>query len=301
MESKKSKNTLHPRNIHKEGYDFELLTEANPELKDHLIETPAGRVSINFSNPNSVIELNKGLLKAHYDIQNWSILKNSLCPPIPGRADYIHYIADLLASENNGEIPKGEKVNILDIGTGSSFIYPILGHRLYGWHFLGTEIDEQALNHARALVKKNAGLSKAILFQLQDDRKHIFKDIVEKTDHFDAVICNPPFFKSREDNWQKTTKKFNNLHKDKDRLPVQNFGGHAHELWCEGGERQFVRTMVNESLLYKKQLGWITSLISDKDNLKPLIAILEYNKASKIEIIPMSQGNKTMRILAWKW
>lgn len=301
MDSKKKKNVLHPRNIHQSGYDFPQLAEANPELKDYMIETEFGTVSVDFANPKAVVELNKALLKTHYNIQNWSILKNSLCPPIPGRADYIHYVADLLAANNGGVIPTGPQINVLDIGTGSSIIYPILGERTYGWKFLGTDIDVAALNHARSLVKTNEGLSRKIVFQLQENREHIFEGILSKEDYFDLVVCNPPFFASREENWQKTTKKFHNLHKGKEALPVQNFAGHPNELWCKGGERKFVRDMINESMRFKKQLGWITSLVSNKENLKPLVATLEYNKASQVEIINMAQGQKAIRILAWKW
>lgn len=301
MDSKKTKNALHPRNIHQTGYDFPKLEEANPALKEYIITTTFGTTSIDFANPKAVIELNKALLLAHYNIQNWSILKNSLCPPIPGRANYVHHVADLLATDNDGTIPTGPKVKVLDIGTGSSLIYPILGERIYGWSFLGTDIDISVLNHARSLIKNNSGLSKKIVLQLQESKDHIFDGIIRKDDYFDLVICNPPFFTSREENWQKTSKKFHNLNKGKEKLPVQNFGGHPNELWCEGGERKFVRDMINESMRYKKQLGWITSLISNKEHLKPLVATLEYNKASKIEVIHMTQGQKAVRILAWKW
>lgn len=301
MDSKKNKNTLHPRNIHQAGYDFPELETANPALKDYIIETPFGKTSIDFADPKAVVELNTALLKAYYHVQNWSILKNSLCPPIPGRADYIHYAADLLAADNDGVLPTGPQVHVLDIGTGSSTIYPILGERIYGWKFLGTDIDINALHHARSLVKANQGLSRKIVFQLQENREHVFEGILNEDDYFDLVVCNPPFFASREENWQKTSKKFHNLTKEKEALPVRNFGGHANELWCEGGERKFVRTMINESMSYRKQLGWITSLVSNKDNLRPLIATLEYNKASKIEVINIAQGQKAIRILAWKW
>lgn len=301
MDAHKKKNVLHPRNIHHSGYDFVKLEEANPALKDYILETAFGNVSIDFANPKAVIELNKALLMGYYNIQNWSILNNSLCPPIPGRADYIHYVADLLAADNDGVVPTGPQIHVLDIGTGSSAIYPILGERLYGWKFLGTDIDTSALYHARSIVKTNTGLSRKIVFQLQENREQIFEGILNKEDYFDLVVCNPPFYASREENWQKTTKKFHNLHKGKRGVPVQNFGGHPNELWCKGGERKFVRDMINESIRHKSQLGWITSLVSNKENLKPLIAVLEYNKASKIEIINTAQGQKAMRILAWKW
>lgn len=301
MDSKKTKKTLHPRNIHQTGYDFQKLKEVNPALKDYVIQTAFGTTSIDFADPKAVVELNTALLMAYYNIQNWSIIKNSLCPPIPGRADYVHTVADLLATENKGAIPTGSKVHVLDIGTGSSIIYPILGERIYGWRFLGTDIDISALNHAQSLIKNNSGLSKKISLQLQENKDRIFDGILREDDYFDLVMCNPPFFSSREENWQKTSKKFHNLHKGKDALPVRNFGGHANELWCEGGERKFVRDMINESMQYKKQLGWLTTLVSNKDNLKPFIATLEYNKASKIEVINMTHGQKAIRILAWKW
>lgn len=301
MDSKKKKNIFHPRNIHHAGYDFSRLEVANPALKDHIIQTAFDKISIDFANPKAVVELNRALLKAYYNVQNWSILKHSLCPPIPGRADYIHYVADLLAADNSGTIPIGPQINVLDIGTGSSLIYPILGERIYGWSFLATDIDITVLNHGKSLIKTNSGLSKKITLQLQENKTHIFEGILRKDDYFDLVVCNPPFYKSREENWQKTSKKFHNLHKNKGILPIQNFGGYPNELWCEGGERKFVRDMINESMHFKKQLGWITSLISNKENLKPLIAVLEYNKASKIEIINTTQGQKAIRILAWKW
>lgn len=301
MSHSPQKKSLHPRNIHGIGYDFKKLTARNPALKDYIVLTPAGTESIDFGNPDAVFELNKSLLQKYYEIEYWSILKNSLCPPIPGRADYIHYLADLLAEDNNETVPKGKRVRIIDIGTGSSCIYPILGQRLYQWSFVATEIDINAIHHVQSILKNNPNLKNNIDVRLQENKENIFTGIIEKGEHFQAVVCNPPFFKSREDNWSKSTQKFHNLNKKPGAVPVQNFGGHPNELWCEGGERQFVRTMIYQSMEYKEQLGWITSLLSDKTNLKPLVAILEYHKAKEVKIIPMTQGNKTIRILAWKW
>ncbi|MEJ5053790.1 23S rRNA (adenine(1618)-N(6))-methyltransferase RlmF [Sphingobacterium sp. MYb382] len=292
---------LHPRNLHNKGYDFQKLQRVHAPLKEYIIEAQHGNASIDFANPDAIVELNKALLKQYYQIDQWSIPKNSLCPPIPGRADYIHYLADLINENKEEKHPTGADIRILDIGTGASCIYPILGQRINQWSFVATDIDESAVQAAQTNVKSNGGLKKQIEVRIQRDRTHIFQDIISKTDRFDAVMCNPPFYKSREENWQKTTKKFNNLNKKTDKLPVQNFGGHPNELWCEGGERQFVRTMIYESMPFKDRLGWITTLISDKENLKPLIAVLEYNKASKVEVITMRQGHKVVRILAWKW
>jgi len=125
------KTTLHPRNPHRFRYDFEKLILSFPELKEFVFINEHNVETIEFANPDAVKALNKALLISDYDIKNWDIPKNYLCPPIPGRADYIHYIADLLAESNNGIIPEGENVVGLDIGIGANCIYPIIGNETY--------------------------------------------------------------------------------------------------------------------------------------------------------------------------
>ena len=130
---------LHPRNPHKGRYDLEALCNALPALNGFIRTNPAGQKTINFSCEQAVLHLNKALLAHHYRIQNWQIPKGYLCPPIPGRADMIHYLADLLAESNGGELTTGCHVRCLDIGTGANCIYPIIGHRTYGWQFLASD------------------------------------------------------------------------------------------------------------------------------------------------------------------
>ena len=291
---------MHNRNKHIQGYDIAKLKKASPALKQHIISAN-NRETIDFSNPKSVLELNKALLIADYKLKYWQPTPNSLCPAVPGRADYIHHLADLLATSNNGTIPTGKDVKILDVGTGSSIIYPIIGAQEYNWDFVGTEIDRASVHQAEVNVNKNTWLKKKIQLRFQDDREKILEGIMFKGDNFDAIICNPPFFKSREDNWTKSTKKFQNLKKGTESPTVQNFAGHPNELWCPGGEQAFITQLIYDSQKFKDQIKWTTSLVSSKDHLKPLIAILEYHKAAKIEIIEMAQGQKKMRILAWRW
>ena len=291
---------MHSRNKHIHGYDINKLKAATPALKHHIIRKN-DKDTIDFTDPKSVLELNRALLMSGYNIKYWQIVPNSLCPAIPGRADYIHHIADLLAKDNNNVIPRGGDVNIMDIGTGSSLIYPILGAQIHEWNFVATEIDRTSIQQAELNINKNVWLKKKIQLRFQDVRENILDGVMMNTDKFDAIICNPPFFKSREDNWSKSTKKFQNLSKDKEKLTVQNFAGHPNELWCPGGEQAFITKLIYDSLKYKNQIKWTTSLVSSKDHLKPVISILEYKKAAKIEIIEMAQGQKKMRILAWKW
>src|SRR6187549_1325232 len=218
------KTTLHPRNLHRFGYDFELLTINNPELGDfvfvneHNIDSsPANlrdeqaKQTIDFSNPDAVKALNNALLITNYDIQNWDIPADFLCPPIPGRADYIHYLADLLATTNKGVIPQGETIMGLDIGIGANCIYPILGNSIYGWSFVGTDIDENAIQNCKKIISHNPKLIDAISLQLQTESRFIFKNIITSEDKFAFTICNPPFHASAEEANKATTRKVNNL------------------------------------------------------------------------------------------
>lgn len=297
---KQPSSSLHIRNKHKDGYNLKKLANSNPKLKEYIFINDWQKETIDFANPEAVFELNKGILFSDYKIKHWELNKNSLCPAIPGRVDYIHHIADLI-SEGAAKTKTGSKVKILDIGTGSSLIYPILGAQEYEWDFIATEIDKNSIYHAEMNINKNAWLKKKIQLRFQDNSEHILKGILFKEDKFDAIICNPPFFKSREDNWKSSTKKFQNLSKNKETPTVQNFAGHPNELWCPGGEKAFITKLIYESKEFKNQLNWITSLVSSKESLKPLVAVLEYHKAAEIKIIEMKHGQKATRILAWKW
>lgn len=293
------KTTLHPRNIHRFSYDFKKLINGFPELEpfvfinDHKIE------SIDFSNPDAVKALNKALLICNYNIKYWDIPKNYLCPPIPGRADYIHHIADLLSDSNNGIIPEGETVTGLDIGIGANCIYPIIGNHVYNWSFIGTDIDENALQNCKKIISGNPNLIDAISLQLQTEPRFIFKNIILPEDKFAFTICNPPFHASQEEATKASVRKINNLENTRTTKPVLNFGGQNAELWCNGGEIGFITQMIYESVKYPMHCFWFTTLVSKKDNLKSIYKTLNKVGAVTIKTIEMAQGQKTSRIVAW--
>ena len=247
------KTTLHSRNLHKLRYDFELLIHNYPNLKDFVFINEFQIETIDFSNPNAVKALNKSLLFTYYNIKYWDIPNDYLCPPIPGRADYIHNIADLLASTNNEIIPLEENVIGLDIGVGANCIYPILGNAIYGWSFVGTDIDANALENCVKIVEENPHLSDAISFQLQPSSRFIFKDIILPEDKFAFTLCNPPFHSSEDEATKATIRKVNNLEDTRTTNPILNFGGQNAELWCDGGELAFItQTLVKCEFLETK-------------------------------------------------
>jgi len=294
---------LHPRNRHRGRYDFAELASALPELQQFLMPNPfdAAETTIDFANPAAVKTLNAALLKHFYAVKFWQIPPDYLCPPIPGRADYLHHVADLLAATSEGEISRGPTVRVLDIGVGANLIYPLIGAHEYGWRFVGTDIDTAAIKSAQLIVDGNAGLANVIELRLQTSPLNIFDGVINTDDHFDMVICNPPFHPSAKAAEAGSLRKWKNLGKARtlDTKPKLNFGGQAVELWCEGGEAGFVGRMIAGSDQYKKQVLWFTSLVSKEDHLPEIYGALRKVGVQKVETIEMAQGQKKSRIVAW--
>ena len=294
------KSKLHPRNKHCGRYDFKLLIESCPLLASFVTLNPYKELSIDFFNPEAVLMLNKALLKHYYGIVNWCIPKHYLCPPIPGRADYLHHIADLLSSYNHGNIPRGKKIKCLDIGVGANCIYPIIGTHEFGWSFIGADIDSIAIQSANKIIAMNSALGGRVALRLQNNLNDVFQGIIHHNEFFDLTLCNPPFHASEAEARSGTQRKLTNLTGGKkNHNPTLNFGGQHNELWCEGGERGFVRRMILQSKQFAYSCFWFSTLISKQTNLECVYQ--ELNKASAVEIktIPMQQGNKTSRIVAW--
>lgn len=292
------KSTLHPRNMHRNSYDFEQLISWVPELKHYVFVNSYGNQTINFSIPKAVKLLNKALLQHFYGVKNWDIPDENLCPPIPGRADYIHYLADLL-TENSKEIPKGLSVKGLDIGTGANLVYPLIAHQSYGWEMLGTDINQKSLENAQKILDENPDFSENIQLKFQPDSNFIFKNVISPEDQFTFSMCNPPFHDSEESAMKGNLRKTKNLKKSKVQKNNLNFGGQQSELWCEGGELAFISKMIEESALFSSQILWFTCLVSKQENLFKLTSLLKKIKAVEVKAIDMAQGQKISRILAW--
>ncbi|MBT3546138.1 MAG: 23S rRNA (adenine(1618)-N(6))-methyltransferase RlmF [Flavobacterium sp.] len=286
-----SKPGLHPRNKHKNGYNFDVLTKHNKNIVSLITKNDYGTVTIDFSDPKAVKELNITLLEVHYGIQKWNFPDENLCPPIPGRVDYIHYVSDLLA-----ESSITDKITILDIGTGATCIYPLLGAKEYDWNFVATDIDLDSLHIAQDIITDNNFDAKIILRQ-QFDEANILRGIIEKGDSFSAVICNPPFYKSETEAKGANARKSRNLGTN----AVRNFAGNNNELWYPGGEKAFLHNYLYQSSLYKDTSVWFTSLVSKKETIKSLQKSGEKLKVKEMKVIPMHQGNKVTRIVAWRF
>lgn len=294
------KSKLHPNNKHQDRYEIKSLVEVNPALKKYVTKNIHDQDTIEFANPLAVKELNKSLLIKHYKISEWDIPEGYLCPPVPGRADYIHYASELLLRSNFGAEIKGDEVKVLDIGTGANCIYPIVGTHEYDWNFIGSDIDEVSLESAKKIVSQNSRLEGKVELRHQTDKKRIFKGILGENEKIHLSVCNPPFHESAEDALKGSKRKLKNLGLD-DKSPVLNFGGQSNELWYPGGEKRFVNEIIYQSKSFAQNCLWFTTLVSKENYLKGFEQTLKEINAREVKIIPMGQGNKVSRILAWSF
>ncbi|MFR9524138.1 MAG: 23S rRNA (adenine(1618)-N(6))-methyltransferase RlmF [Rikenellaceae bacterium] len=287
----KSKGELHPRNRHRGSYDFAALVAAYPPLEKFVEPNKYGTLSINFFEPSAVKALNRALLALHYKVEWWELPSSALIPPIPGRADYIHYLADLVGRRGD--------VRCLDVGIGANCIYPIIGCAEYGWEFVGCDIDSDSLRSAQCIVERNQFLSSKVELREQKDRNNIFEGVIKPGEYFDLTLCNPPFHDSAESAAKGTQRKLRGLKAPQ--KGILNFAGRSCELWCKGGEKRFIKLMISQSRTFATQCGWFTTLVSNEDNLKTLLPALRDAKVMEHRVIEMHQGNKRNRILAWKY
>lgn len=290
---------LHPRNAHRLGYDFAALTAAHPDLASHLRTSPDGRPTVDFADPAAVLALNCALLRVHYGITEWSIPEGYLCPPVPGRADYVHTLADLLAADRDGRIPRGSGVRGLDLGVGANAIYPIIGRATYGWSFVGTEVDPAALASARRIVAANSGLRGGVELREQPRRGAVLAGVTAPGEQFAFCLCNPPFHRSAEEASASTRRKNRQLHGRGS--TARNFGGGAAELWCAGGEAGFIGRLIRESAERPALCGWFTTLVSRRESLPRLEHLLRCHAAREVRLLDLAQGQKKSRILAWRF
>jgi 23S rRNA (adenine1618-N6)-methyltransferase len=277
---------MHTKNPFIEDYDFIKLVQHHHPLKEFVFVNKYGTETIRFSDQKAVKALNRALMKMQYGI-NWEIPDQNLCPPIPGRLDYLLHVEELVAKKN---------IHLLDIGTGANLIYPILAACHFKWSCTASELDPKSLSHAGEIIKNNQALS-AVVLRKQKNEQAILENIILPDDFFDVIVCNPPFFKSAADAQKQNQRKVRNL-KIKETNPL-NFGGLSNELWTTGGEEVFIKKMILESTQFKNQVHWFTSLLSKKEHLKSLLTVIKKTKPKDYKVVDLDLGNKSSRFIAW--
>ncbi|XP_078440677.1 uncharacterized protein LOC144710716 [Wolffia australiana] len=291
--------TTHPRNRYSEKPpDFGILASLYPSFRPFVFETRSGRSTIDWTDFNATRELSRVLLQHDHGVQ-WWIPDGQLCPTVPNRSNYIHWIDDLLSS---GLIPKNSndpeaRIRGFDIGTGANCIYPLLGASLLGWSFVASNVTEAALEWARKNVQNNPHLSHLIEIRNADANSEkptedllcspaVLVGVVRENEEFDFCMCNPPFFESLEEAGLN---------------PRTACGGTPEEMVCPGGERAFISRIIEDSNKLKLRFRWFTSMVGRKINLKFLVSKLREAGVSIVKTTEFVQGKTARWGLAWSF
>jgi len=294
-----SEHRMHPRNRNLERYQISVLVACLPELGAYVQKSKRGEDTIDFARPEAVKLLNRAIILSDYGLKYWDFPDENLCPPVPGRADYLHHMADVLRENHFGNIPRGEEVRVLDIGVGATAIYPIIGAVEYGWSFVGSDIEQNSLDNVAAILAENPKLQGHLELRHQADPSCMLRGVIDASDRFAFTMSNPPFHASAEDAAEGTMRKARNLHGGKQQNPMLNFSGIRKELICEGGEVRFIQTLIRESQNNAENVFWFTTLVSKQSHLKSLYGTLKTVRPAEVRTISMGTGNKSTRILAW--
>ncbi|KAM6450040.1 RNA N(6)-adenosine-methyltransferase METTL16 [Liasis olivaceus] len=285
--------SMHARNRYKnKPPDFAYLASKYPEFKQHVQINLSGRVSVNFKDPQAVRALTCTLLKEDFGLQI-DIPLERLIPTVPLRLNYIHWVEDLIAQQDTAA--KGSVTWGIDIGTGASCIYPLLGATLNGWYFIATEVDDVCFSYAKKNVEQN-NLSDLIKV-VKVPQKTLLLDALEEESEviYDFCMCNPPFFAN-----QLEAKGVNSRNPRRPPPSSINTGG-ITEIMAEGGELEFVKRIIHDSLQLKKRLRWYSCMLGKKCSLAPLKEELRIHGVPKVTHTEFCQGRTMRWALAWSF
>lgn len=322
---REEKRCIHPRNKYSDNPpDFGLLASLYPSFQSYVFYSREGKPRIDWKDFNATRELTRVLLLHDHSI-TWWIPDGQLCPTVPNRSNYIHWIEDLLSSDT---IPREDNVvKGFDIGTGANCIYPLLGASLLGWSFVGTDVTDVALEWAERNVKNNPQISELIEIRKVDFEEKLIDQntnnggscmdfsrntelstsssvelcsgenknyhgppillgVVKTGEKFDFCMCNPPFFEAMEESGLN---------------PNTSCGGTPAEMVCPGGEQAFISRIIQDSVQLKQSFRWYTSMVGKKSSLKSLIAKLREVGVTVVKTTEFVQGQTCRWGIAWSF
>ncbi|CAM8932158.1 unnamed protein product [Rhodiola kirilowii] len=335
MGSKKRKRaSIHPRNKYAENPpDFGFLASLYPSFQTYVLYSADGRARIDWTDFNATRELTRVLLLHDHGI-NWWIPDGQLCPTVPNRSNYIHWIEDLLLSDIIPNTNKDtEDVRGFDIGTGANCIYPLLGSSLLGWSFVGSDVTDVAVQWAETNVKSNPHLSELIeirkatggdtesssvsyddrLFVALDENGSDDADILPSCSNkgeaplgYSQKYFGPPILvgvvKDGEtfDFCMCNPPFFDDMEKA-GLNPKTACGGTSAEMVCPGGEKAFILHLIEDSVVLKQSFRWYTSMVGRKINLKFLMSKLREVNVTVVKTTEFVQGQTCRWGLAWSF
>ncbi|KAI9604930.1 hypothetical protein H4Q26_002900 [Puccinia striiformis f. sp. tritici PST-130] len=262
---------MHPDNLYaNQPFALESLSGFKSNSK-HTSSGDLDRTKIDFKDPVQLRQLTCGLLLKDFHIK-LSLPANRLCPMVPGRLDYCLWIIDVLRA--SVELTDGGTgVLVIDIGTGSSAIYPLLLSRLLkNAQVIATEIDQSSFDSALQNITKN-DLSNRIT--------------LHKTKSSDTTILPIQLIED--------------LRSKKAFPPEAVCTGSEVEMVYPGGEVGFIEKLITDSLIIGSQTRWFTSLCGKYTTLSPIVHLFKSLGGDNYAISELIQGRTRRWVIGWSW
>ncbi|AEO55638.1 hypothetical protein MYCTH_2299692 [Thermothelomyces thermophilus ATCC 42464] len=267
--------------------DFRQLARRDPQFAAVLQDNG----QLDFSDPAATMQLTKTLLHLDFGLK-LDLPDDRLCPPVPNRHNYILWLKELMDSTSY-EHP-GRSLCGLDIGTGASCIYPLLGVAQRPWRFIATDIDAKNLSYAERNIRLNGLQDRIRLLDRKPNDPLVPLDDVGIASAVDFVMMNPPFYASEEDMLSSANKKA--------RPPMSACSGAPVEMVCDGGEVAHVGRLLRESLILRDRIQWYTSMLGKLTSLEVLVEQLRDHAIDNYAVTEFVQGSKTRRwALGWSF
>ncbi|XP_046351658.2 RNA N6-adenosine-methyltransferase mettl16-like [Haliotis rufescens] len=281
---------MHPRNPYRhQKPNFQLLASKYPEFSSHVVTDTAGKVFLDFKNPEDLRVLTKTLMKEDFGL-DVELPQDRLVPTIPLRLNYLLWVEDIIGRKKSG-------VRGIDIGTGSSCVYPLLGNKMNKWSFLATDIDAQNVFYARKNVEKNNLTSAITVKKVTEDALITGALLDEDSDvTYEFCICNPPFFADHMEAQAVSTSR--SVERSE---PCSVSTASPKESIAPGGEVMFVKQLIADSAALRTRVRVYTSMLGKKTSIPPLKEELRKLQVPKYATTEFCQG-KTMRWgIAWSF
>jgi 23S rRNA A1618 N6-methylase RlmF len=245
------------------------------------------------------IALTRALLQAQFQLQLPYLESHHLCPPVPNRFFYVHWIHSSLLTMN-------ERTGWgMDIGTGATCIYPLLATRCLDCNMLATDIDAQALSLAKRNVEANQMDDKIHLLQVppshsQDPSRRPPGGPLQRglaawgrpQQRFDFVMTNPPFYDPNDNSMEHVAPRAGD---GRDRTAMTVSEGNY-----PGGEIGFVTELLADSLRARQSSKWFSSMLGKKTSFIKLQKLVVHMLGpAHVVATEYGPGQYTRWFLAW--
>jgi len=258
--------------------DWEALAAKDEEVR----KLYTNGKCLDFSRPEARHVVARVCLELHWNLK-WECPRDRLAPCVPNRVAYLAWLYEEV-------LPKRD-LRVIDVGTGASCIYPLLGSRMFDWSFVATDIDTEAVKTAKANVKLNPDLN-IFVIKVDPDAPPLTsaKLLCEESSSitsFDLSMTNPPFFADEEER----DSAVGGMHRPEGRaVCVRN------EEIVQGGEVEFVKRIHSDPC----PVVWKSALLGKKTSQAKLLTI--FNRDPKVLLVKSSSfrlGNTVRYLIAW--